>query len=103
MTKLVDGLLITDNLNNAELTMTVSTTGHAHFLVSRAARLRAGVKTMWIRLVFLTTAGEEGHFAGRSAPGLNSYLAKPVNYHASKAFSGPGMSWLHLNQLPGAV
>ena len=82
--------------------MNVLTT-QGHFFLPRVARLTAGVETIRIRLIFLTTSGEAAHIAGHPAPGLTSHLAKPVDCHQSKAIYSAGIFWLNLNQSPGAV
>jgi two-component system response regulator len=64
-------------------------------------RLRADPRTRRLPIVILTSSKEQEDLAAGYDLGVNSYIRKPVDFHAfSDAISNLGLYWLVLNEPP---
>lgn len=64
-------------------------------------RLRADPRTRRLPVVILTSSKEQEDLAAGYDLGANSYIRKPVDFHAfSDAISNLGLYWLVLNEPP---
>lgn len=64
-------------------------------------RLRADPRTHRLPIVILTSSKEQEDLTASYNLGANSYIRKPVDFHAfSEAISNLGLYWLVLNEPP---
>lgn len=64
-------------------------------------RLRSDPRTQRLPIVILTSSREQGDLAAGYDGGANSYIRKPVDFHAFvEAIRQIGLYWLTLNEQP---